>query len=101
MRARSYIRVTRTHTQSNIGSAAALRDEDVVFAQYREAGVLLWRGWCARRFADQLVGNTDDLGKGRQVRARARARVHVANACMCGYVCVRSCKCGRARDVLP
>ena len=42
MRARSYTRVTRTHTQSNIGSAAALRDEDVVFAQYREAGVLLW-----------------------------------------------------------
>lgn len=30
---------------SGIGSAAALKDHDLVFPQYREAGVFLWRGF--------------------------------------------------------
>ena len=30
---------------THIGSAAALRGDDVVYAQYREAGVLLYRGF--------------------------------------------------------
>jgi 2-oxoisovalerate dehydrogenase E1 component alpha subunit len=52
---------------NNVGSAAALDDGDVVFAQYREAGVLLWRGWQMGQFADQCFGNERDQGKGRQM----------------------------------
>ncbi|GBG26140.1 Pyruvate dehydrogenase E1 component subunit alpha, mitochondrial [Hondaea fermentalgiana] len=51
----------------NIGSAAALKHEDVVFAQYREAGVLMWRGFSLQNFADQCFSNADDPGKGRQM----------------------------------
>jgi len=50
-----------------IGSAAGLKPSDEVFAQYREQGVLMWRGFGLQRFADQLFGNADDLGKGRQM----------------------------------
>lgn len=32
-----------------IGSAAALSPEDEVFAQYREVGVLLWRGFTVQQ----------------------------------------------------
>lgn len=52
---------------SHIGSAAALNNEDVVFAQYREAGVLLWRGFTLQQFVDQCYGNNDDVGKGKQM----------------------------------
>lgn len=34
-----------------------------VFAQYREQGVLLWRGFTLRQFADQLFGNQLEAGK--------------------------------------
>ena len=36
-----------------MGSAAALAPEDVVFAQYREQGVLLYRGFSFLDFAHQ------------------------------------------------
>ena len=36
-----------------VGSAAALVPEDVVFAQYREQGVLLYRGFSYLDFAHQ------------------------------------------------
>lgn len=32
-----------------LGSAAALSSEDEVFAQYREVGVLLWRGFTVQQ----------------------------------------------------
>lgn len=50
-----------------VGSAAALTLDDVIFAQYREAGVVLWRGFPVQRMADQCFSNKDDLGKGRQM----------------------------------
>lgn len=52
---------------SHIGSAAALSPEDVVFGQYREAGVLLYRGFTLDDFMNQCYGNNFDLGKGRQM----------------------------------
>ncbi|XP_049820083.1 2-oxoisovalerate dehydrogenase subunit alpha, mitochondrial isoform X2 [Aethina tumida] len=52
---------------SHIGSAAALDNQDVVYGQYREAGVLLWRGFTLQQFVDQCYGNVDDAGKGRQM----------------------------------
>ncbi|XP_057973393.1 2-oxoisovalerate dehydrogenase subunit alpha 1, mitochondrial-like isoform X2 [Malania oleifera] len=51
----------------NIASAAALTSDDVVLPQYREPGVLLWRGFTFQEFADQCFGNKADYGKGRQM----------------------------------
>ncbi|KAG0464573.1 hypothetical protein HPP92_018737 [Vanilla planifolia] len=51
----------------NIASAAALNYEDIVFPQYREPGVLLWRGFALQEFANQCFGNKSDYGKGRQM----------------------------------
>lgn len=52
---------------AHIGSAAALNNSDIVYAQYREAGVLMWRGYKLQEFVDQCYGNKDDLGKGKQM----------------------------------
>ncbi|XP_050452383.1 2-oxoisovalerate dehydrogenase subunit alpha, mitochondrial [Cataglyphis hispanica] len=50
-----------------IGSAAALTLEDMIYAQYREAGVLLHRGYPLLKFMNQCYGNCEDEGKGRQM----------------------------------
>jgi hypothetical protein len=52
---------------THLGTALALKPDDEVFAQYREAGVLMWRGFSLQNFADQCFSNKDDLGKGRQM----------------------------------
>lgn len=52
---------------SHIGSAAALSEKDWVYAQYREAGVLVWRGFTISDFVNQCYGNLEDQGKGRQM----------------------------------
>lgn len=52
---------------SHIGSAAALSGKDLVYGQYREAGVLVWRGFTISDFIDQCYGNIDDIGKGKQM----------------------------------
>ncbi|KAF8026530.1 hypothetical protein BT93_F3117 [Corymbia citriodora subsp. variegata] len=51
----------------NIASAAALTNDDIVLPQYREQGVLLWRGFTVQEFANQCFGNKVDYGKGRQM----------------------------------
>ena len=50
-----------------VGSAAGLKPQDVIFAQYREVGALLWRGFTVQQCADQCFSNEADLGKGRQM----------------------------------
>ncbi|KAI8321424.1 branched-chain alpha-keto acid dehydrogenase E1-alpha subunit [Martensiomyces pterosporus] len=50
-----------------VGSAAALDPKDHVFGQYREAGVLLQRGFTLEQFMNQCYSNEKDLGKGRQM----------------------------------
>lgn len=50
-----------------VASAAALDPGDEVFAQYREQGVLLWRGFSFEDFANQCYGNALEPGKGRQM----------------------------------
>jgi 2-oxoisovalerate dehydrogenase E1 component alpha subunit len=52
---------------SHVGSAMALNPEDVIYAQYREAGILMWRGFTISQFVDQCYGNSDDEGKGKQM----------------------------------
>lgn len=41
--------------------------KDIIYGQYREAGVLMWRGFTLQQFADQCFSNCDDKGKGRQM----------------------------------
>ncbi|THV05193.1 thiamine diphosphate-binding protein [Dendrothele bispora CBS 962.96] len=51
-----------------IGSAAALADDDEHLGQYREMGVLLWRGFGINNVMAQCFGNLEDTsGKGRQM----------------------------------
>merc|ERR1711988_2047698 len=52
---------------THIGSAAALKKEDLVYGQYREAGVLMYRGFSLDQFCNQCYGNIEDLGQGKQM----------------------------------
>ncbi|KAJ8583586.1 hypothetical protein M405DRAFT_917086 [Rhizopogon salebrosus TDB-379] len=60
-----------------IGSAAALADDDEVLAQYREAGVLLWRGFPLGGIMAQCFGNHEDTSsKGRQMPVHFGSKQH-------------------------
>jgi len=50
-----------------VGSAAALRDEDWILPALRESGAALYRGYPLRRYVAQVMGNANDLLKGRQL----------------------------------
>ncbi|XP_048439292.1 2-oxoisovalerate dehydrogenase subunit alpha 2, mitochondrial isoform X1 [Pyrus x bretschneideri] len=63
----SFYLTTVGEEATNIASAAALTIDDIVFPQYREAGVLLWRGFTLQEFANQCFSNKADYGKGRQM----------------------------------
>ena len=52
---------------THFGSAAALDTNDVIYAQYREVGVLLWRGFTLDDIMNQCFSNAMDTGKGRQM----------------------------------
>ncbi|KAL7555868.1 hypothetical protein ACA910_009947 [Epithemia clementina (nom. ined.)] len=51
----------------HMGSASALQLQDHVLAQYREQGVLMWRGFTLEQFTNQCFSNDRDLGKARQM----------------------------------
>lgn len=51
----------------HIAAAAAIEERDWIFAQYREPGAILLRGWPLRRFFAQILGNSEDVLKGRQM----------------------------------
>jgi TPP-dependent pyruvate/acetoin dehydrogenase alpha subunit len=52
----------------HVGAASALiTSYDPILAQYREQGVLMWRGFTLEQFANQCFSNDLDLGKGRQM----------------------------------
>ncbi|RDE22503.1 thiamine pyrophosphate-dependent dehydrogenase E1 component subunit alpha [Motiliproteus coralliicola] len=50
-----------------VGFAAALDDQDMIMAQYREQGALVYRGFTLDEFMNQLFSNAKDHGKGRQM----------------------------------
>jgi 2-oxoisovalerate dehydrogenase E1 component alpha subunit len=50
-----------------VGSASALEKDDVVFSQYREAGVFVQRGYTFEEFMSQLFANRKDAGRGRNM----------------------------------
>merc|ERR1719387_3140828 len=54
---------------TSVGSAAALEPQDMIWPQYRELGMFLWRGLTAQAIVDQNIGNEGDLpGKGRNLQ---------------------------------
>jgi 2-oxoisovalerate dehydrogenase E1 component alpha subunit len=63
----SFYMTSHGEEATTIGAAAALDLDDVILAQYREAGALMWRGFTSQQFADQCFSNQGDLGKGRQM----------------------------------
>lgn len=63
----SFYMTCRGEEAIHIGAASALEMKDTVLAQYREAGILMWRGFTLQQFADQCFSNKADLGKGRQM----------------------------------
>ncbi|GAX80795.1 hypothetical protein CEUSTIGMA_g8231.t1 [Chlamydomonas eustigma] len=50
----SFYLTSQGEEATTVGSAAALHPEDIVFAQYREQGVLLWRGYTLAQFFNQV-----------------------------------------------
>lgn len=52
---------------SVIGAGHGLQGQDLIYAQYREGGLLLVRGWTLDQYMNQLYSNDMDLGKGRQM----------------------------------
>lgn len=70
-----------------VGSASALEMDDVIFLQYREAGVFKQRGFGFEDFMNQLFANRKDSGKGRNMP------VHYGSSKL-NIVCSRpDCKC--------
>jgi 2-oxoisovalerate dehydrogenase E1 component alpha subunit len=63
----SFYMTCRGEEAIHFGAASALSLEDTVLAQYREAGVLMWRGFTLQQFADHCFSNKSDLGKARQM----------------------------------
>jgi 2-oxoisovalerate dehydrogenase E1 component alpha subunit len=52
---------------THFGPSAALSLSDVIFGQYREAGVFMYRGFTLDEFMNQCYSNDLDYGKGRQM----------------------------------
>jgi 2-oxoisovalerate dehydrogenase E1 component alpha subunit len=61
---------------THVGCASSLHPEDVIFAQYRELGVLLWRGFTVQEAADQCFANVADTGKGRSMPVHYGSKKH-------------------------
>jgi 2-oxoisovalerate dehydrogenase E1 component alpha subunit len=64
---------------THIGCASALHSDDVILAQYRELGVLLWRGFTVQNAADQCFANEEDTGKGRMMPVHYGSKIHKYN----------------------
>jgi 2-oxoisovalerate dehydrogenase E1 component alpha subunit len=60
--------MTSTGEEASIyGSAYCLQTTDPIFLMYRELGCLLWRGVPLESILNQLIGNNQDLCRGRQM----------------------------------
>lgn len=59
-----------------VASAAALRPEDWMYPQYREAGVIFWRGFTIEQYVHHMFGDSKDLILGRQMPNHFGSRAH-------------------------
>jgi len=53
---------------TSVGTAAALQPQDMIWPQYRELGMFLWRGLTPQEIVDQNIGNEGDRSKGRNLQ---------------------------------
>jgi 2-oxoisovalerate dehydrogenase E1 component beta subunit len=53
---------------TSVGSAAALEPQDLIWPQYRELGMFLWRGLTVQEIIDSNIGNEDCRNKGRNLQ---------------------------------
>jgi 2-oxoisovalerate dehydrogenase E1 component alpha subunit len=51
----------------SVGSAAALEIGDWMYPQYRESGIMFWRGFTPAEYIHHMFGNAHDLTFGRQM----------------------------------
>lgn len=51
----------------SVASAAALEKQDWMYPQYREAGILFWRGFSIENYIHHMFSNAHDLILGRQM----------------------------------
>jgi pyruvate dehydrogenase E1 component alpha subunit len=59
-----------------VASAAALETRDWMYPQYRESGILFWRGFSIQNYVHQMFGDAKDLGLGRQMPNHFGSREH-------------------------
>jgi len=57
-----------------VASAAAMREQDWLFPCYRESGAALYRGYPLQRYVDNMYGNANDIGHGRQMPDHINSR---------------------------
>ena len=50
-----------------VASAAALDSDDWMYPQYRELGIMFWRGFTIQQYIHHMFGDNLDLTKGRQM----------------------------------
>lgn len=57
-----------------VASAAALDSQDWMYPQYREAGIMFWRGFTIEQYIHHMFGDSQDLLLGRQMPNHFGAR---------------------------
>jgi 2-oxoisovalerate dehydrogenase E1 component alpha subunit len=63
----SFAMSARGEEACSVASAAALQPADWMYPQYREAGILFWRGFTIAQYVDLMFCNAKDLSAGRQM----------------------------------
>ena len=61
-------------TATVIGITAALKDEDMIYGQYREQAAFVWRGFTIDEMIAQCAGNKNDPASGRQMPVHYTAK---------------------------
>lgn len=51
----------------SVASAAALEQQDWMYPQYRESGIMFWRGFTPLQYIHHMFGDCEDLSLGRQM----------------------------------
>ena len=65
-----------------VASTAALNDNDMIMSQYREQGALVYRGYSADDFMNQLFSNRLEPNKGRQMPIHYGSKAHNFMTCL-------------------
>uniref|UniRef100_A0A915BX40 2-oxoisovalerate dehydrogenase subunit alpha n=1 Tax=Parascaris univalens TaxID=6257 RepID=A0A915BX40_PARUN len=60
----------------HVGCSAGLKNDDLIYAQYREVGVIIQRGYTILEFMNTAFGNCHDLAKGRQMPMHYGSKKH-------------------------